>query len=135
MSAQTSMYLRQYVLEHVLMGADFPSPNALYVGLFTEDPTERGTGAEVSAASYARQEVAWGFVWDRTDAATNSGILTFPVAGEDWGLVTHWAVFDAVEDGNMLYFGKLNLSRDTVMGVGNVCPAGSIVIDASGVGA
>lgn len=132
MTAQTSTYLRQYVLEHVLQAANHDSPANLYVALFLEDPTEAGTGQEVDAASYARREVAWDLVTDRSDAMQNNALLSFPAAVQDWGLVTHWGVYDALTAGNLLYYGRLNLARNTEVGVTNVAPAGTIVIDASG---
>lgn len=132
MAAQTSKYLRQYVLEHVLMQADHPSPTNLYLGLFLEDPTDEGTGTEVSGDGYVRQEVAWEF-GSRVDEVINTALLEFPEALEDWGIATHWGVFDAVTDGNLLYFAVINLQRDTGTGDFNVVPAGRLKIDASGV--
>lgn len=131
MSAQTSMYLRQYVMEHVLMRANHDSPDNLYLALFLEDPTPYGTGTEVSGDGYARQEVAWEFT-DRVDEAMNSAMLNFPAALEDWGTVTHWGVYDSVTGGNLLYFAEAKLPRVTETGDLNVVPAGSVTIDASG---
>jgi len=108
------------------------SPTNLYLGLFLSDPEEDASGTEASGGGYARTQVAWNFLAGRVDAVGNSGLVTFPTATADWGVVTHWAVFDSVTGGNMLYFGSANLARDTSVGVVNIVPVNNLRIDASG---
>ena len=132
MSSQSSLYLRQYILEHVLMHADNPSPTDLYLALFTEDPTPAGTGQEVTGDGYERMEVTWALLSGRVDAAGNSNNITFPEALADWGLVTHWGVMDDVTEGNLLYFGQATLARDSSAGSVLLVPPNNTLVDLSG---
>ncbi len=53
--AEFSNYLENKVLDHVLRNTSYTSPTTVYVGLYTSDPTDAGSGTEVSGGSYARQ--------------------------------------------------------------------------------
>lgn len=83
-------------------------PTAWYVGLHTADPTDAGTGAEVSGNSYARTTVAFSVT---DDTASNSGAVTFPTASGSWGTITHIGVWDASSEGNLLFHGALSASK------------------------
>lgn len=81
---------------------------ATHVGLFTTDPGEAGTGTEVSGGAYARQPITWD-----TAGATNSALITFPVATASWGNVGYVGLFNAASGGNMVWYGPLS-QVDTV---------------------
>lgn len=137
--SQTSLYLRQYVLEQVLLGANHPSPAVLYLALFTTAPTAAGPGTEVLGGAYARQSITWSLdgtaaaITAKTvDNAVNAAILTFPNATVAWGRVTHWAVMDALSGGNLFYYGEVSLSRDIAVGNTQVVPVANLRIDMSG---
>lgn len=105
-------YLETAVLNHVLRGATggtaFTQPAAIYVGLFTADPTESGSTANevsTSGTGYARQSVTFGAPSSGVVANTNN--VVFPRSLAAWGNVTHFALFDASTAGNMLYYGPL----------------------------
>lgn len=136
MPAQTSTYLRQFVLEHVLMGENHPSPTNLYLGLFVEDPTPENTGTEVNptGTNYERQEISWALNGG-SGRAENAITVDFPAATSEWGIVTHWGVFDDETGGNLLYFGAADLARDTIGGIQITVPESSLKIDPSGLDA
>ncbi len=99
-------------------------PTEWFVGLFTEDPTDAGTGAEVDTTvddtAYARQqENAAGFTVSG-DSATNQNALVFPACVYGTGAapydVTHVGIFDAVTGGNLLYHGALDSSKNITVG-------------------
>lgn len=114
MSAKTN-YLEDELIDHILRNAAYSSPAAVYVGLFTAAPGEAGGGTEVTGGSYAREAVT--FSAPSNGATSNSGDVTFTTASDNWGTVTHFAIFDAVSAGNMLYYGALTTSK--VIGTGD----------------
>lgn len=90
-------------------------PTSWFVGLFTSDPGETGSGTELSGNGYARKAVTFTV---SGDLATNSGNIEFDAASGSWGTVTHAAIFDAVSGGNMISYGALQSSK--VIGTGDV---------------
>ena len=89
-------------------------PGTVYVALFTSDPTDAGTGTEVSGGSYARQSIAFSSASGGT--TSNSAKITFPTATADWGTVTHWGLYDASPSGNLLWHGSLSASKAVASG-------------------
>jgi hypothetical protein len=83
-------------------------PTAWYVALFTTDPTDLGSGTEVSGTNYARQSVAFTVTGD---TASNSATITFPAAGSNWGTISHVGVYDASTSGNLLFHGAVTTSK------------------------
>lgn len=100
------------VLDH-LFGKGAYTPPTIYVALSTADPTDDGSGAaEPSGNGYARVETA-GSDWDASSggATANANAITFPEASGSWGTVTHFALYDAATNGNMLAHGALDSSE------------------------
>jgi hypothetical protein len=107
--AELSNYLENKLLDHVLRNVSYTSPTTVYVGLFTADPTDAGTGTEVSGGSYARQIVS---VTTATGGiVTSSADVTFPQATGSWGTVSHIGLLDALSSGNLLMHTPLTTSR------------------------
>jgi hypothetical protein len=52
--SQMSDYLEGQIRAHIFRTATFTKPGALHVSLHTADPTDAGTGTEVSGGAYAR---------------------------------------------------------------------------------
>lgn len=115
-----SNYLEDLVLNATLRATSWPSwgTGSHYVALHTADPTDAGTGTEVSGGSYARVAVSrasgsWAAPSNNAGAqqTSNAGTITFPTPSANWGTVTHFAIWDASSAGNMLYSGALTTSR------------------------
>jgi hypothetical protein len=102
-----SNYAENKLLDHVLKVAAFSVPANLYVALSLADPTEDGSGLdEPAGGAYARVQCnAWDVAANR--ATSNTSVIQFPRATDDWGAITHWALFDASSGGNMLAYGAL----------------------------
>jgi hypothetical protein len=84
-------------------------PTAWYLGLFTANPDEDGSGAtEISGSGYARKSVAFTV---SGNLATNSAAVEFDVATGSWGTVSHVAVFDASSSGNQIAYAALTTSK------------------------
>lgn len=107
--AAMSNYLENALINATLRNTAYSSPATVYVGLFTSDPTDAGSGTEVSGGSYARKSMA--FDAPSNGASTNSGAVEFDQATGNWGTITHFAIFDALTSGNMLYHGALTTSK------------------------
>lgn len=126
MSAMSD-YLEAALLDHVFNADTLTAPD-VWIALHTADPTDVGSGTEVSGGSYARARVypnAGGtpeFAQAVTDGigkmVTNADDVTFPTATASWGTVTHVALWDAVTSGNLLYHGALDDQQ--VVGIGGV---------------
>jgi len=101
-------YLENAFLNHVLRNVAYTPPSAIYVGLFTVAPGEAGGGTEISTTStgYGRQSATFGAAADGSTSNTN--VMTFGPALQSWGSVAAFALFDAVTNGNMLYYGTVS---------------------------
>lgn len=107
--AEFSNYLENKVLDHVLRNTSYTSPTTVYVGLFTSDPTDAGTGTEVSGGSYARQALS--VTTASGGIVTSSADVTFPQATASWGTVSHIGLMDALSSGNLLMHTPLTTSK------------------------
>jgi hypothetical protein len=104
-----SDYLENAILNAVLRNTAYTSPSQVYIALFTSDPTDAGTGTEVTGGGYARQQIT--FNAPSNGQVTNSADILFPVATASWGTVTHIGIYDASTGGNLLFHGALTTSK------------------------
>lgn len=104
-----SNYTENLALKWLLTTDAATRPTAWYVALFTTDPTDAGSGTEVSGTNYTRKTVAFSVT---DDTATNSGAVTFDAAGSGgWGTITHVGIYDASTSGNLLFHGAVTTSK------------------------
>ena len=96
------------VLEWLFTDTSVTRPTAWYVGLFTTDPTDAGTGTEVSGGSYVRKAATFSVTGD---TATTTAAVEWPVATADWGTITHIGVYDASTAGNLIAYAALTASK------------------------
>jgi hypothetical protein len=108
MSAMSN-YLENALINATLRNTSYTSPATVYAALFTSDPTDAGTGTEVSGGSYARKAITFGA--PSNGASTNSAAVEFDQATASWGTVTHFGLYDASTSGNLLYHGALTASK------------------------
>jgi len=107
--AEMSNYLENALINATLRNTSYSSPATVYVGLHTADPTDAGTGTEVSGGSYARTAVTFGA--PSNGVTTNSADVEFPQASGSWGTITHIGIWDASSTGNLLYHTALDTSK------------------------
>lgn len=134
-----SDYLEAALLNEIFNNTNLAPPTT-YVALFTSDPTDAGSGTEVSGGSYARVQVnpngGSSPTWDSAavDApgykVANTHDITFPAATAAWGTVTHFGIFDAASGGNLLYHGALDTSKAVGSGDTFKFAAGDLVLRA-----
>ena len=107
--AEMSNYLENALINATLRATTFTSPATVYVGLYTADPTDAGTGTEVSGGSYARTSVTFGA--PSNGVSTNSAAVEFPQCTLTWGTVSHIGILDASTSGNLYYHTALDSSK------------------------
>jgi len=101
------------VLDKLYGGTDFTPPASYYIGLFTTNPGDDGTGGtEVSGSGYARVQVVnnvTNFPAASGGSKSNGTVITFPAAsGGSWGTVVGFGLFDAASGGNLLGVGTIS---------------------------
>lgn len=129
--SRMSDYLEVELRKHIFRTGSFTKPTALYVSLHTADPTDTGTGTEVSGGSYARVQrdpldANWSGASSTDGVTKNVAAITFPAPTANWGSITHFGIWDASSAGNMICSGALGTPKT----VNNGDPAPSFAGDA-----
>ena len=107
--AEMSNYLENALINVTLRNTTYTAVATPYIALFTSDPTDAGSGTEVSGGSYARTSVTFGS--PSNGVTTNSADVTFPTATASWGTVSHIGLYDASTSGNLLFHTPLDTSK------------------------
>ena len=107
--AEMSNYLEGALINATLRNTAYTSPSAVYIGLYTSDPTDANTGTEVSGGSYTRTAVTMGA--PSNGVSTNTAAVEFPQASGSWGTVGWIGILDATSSGNLLYHTALDTSK------------------------
>jgi hypothetical protein len=98
-------------------------PASFFVALLTQAPGEQADGTLLSeppvTSGYARIElpndqVSWGQAAGGVIATTAS--VFYATATADWPVITHYALCDAVVEGNVYLFGAFNVPRKVAAG-------------------
>lgn len=123
--AGLSDYAENKIVDLLLRGQAFTAPTNTYVGLLTAAPSDSGGGTEVSGGSYARVAVSGALAsWAGTQSAgsttassgtggqtSNNAAVTFPSPTGNWGVCTHYGVYDASTSGNLLFWAALTTPK------------------------
>lgn len=137
--ADYTNYLENKLADHLFRTTTY-TPGTLYVGLITAvADKEVGTVTEVTGGSYARVSVTKGdSSWKGTHGSatgnssgtsgtvSNASAITFPAPTANWGVVTHFGIWDASTSGNLLIVAALTTSKT----INNGDAAPSFAIDA-----
>lgn len=109
----TSTYFLNNIMGNVFQTKTSPAlPSKFYLGLSTSAPAIDGTGVTEppTSAGYARVELT--SLGEPTDGVIkNSSEISFPESSTSWGTITHFVIYDAQTDGNLLMFNTLSHSR------------------------
>lgn len=109
--AEMSNYLEVALLNGTLNGTTYTAPAAVYVALFTSNPTDAGSGTEVSGGSYARTAVTFATASGTSGSVASNADCTFPQATGNWGTVGWIGIYDASTSGNLLYHTALDAAK------------------------
>jgi len=107
--AEMSNFLENALINATLRNTTYTSVATVYVSLWTSDPTDAGSGTEVSGGSYARTAVTFGA--PANGVTTNNADVTFPTATGSWGTVGWIGINDASTSGNLLYHTALDTAK------------------------
>jgi hypothetical protein len=131
-------YFENKIIDHLFRATTY-TPSTVYVGLMTSVCSDSAAGTEVSGGNYARVSVSKvDASWKGTHASatgassgtsgtiSNAAAVTFPAPTANWGVVTHWGIWDASSSGNLLVCDDLTVSKT----INNGDAAPSFAIDA-----
>jgi hypothetical protein len=107
--AEMSNYLENALLNAVLRNTSYTSPSTVFVALYTSDPTDAGSGTEVSGGSYARKSVT--FAEPSDGVVLSNAAVEFDQATASWGTVGYIGLMDAVTTGNLLFHTALTTAK------------------------
>ena len=124
--AEMSNYLETKVLDYVLRNTADWAPTTVYLALHTADPTDAGSGAEVSGGSYARQTIDFAAASGTGGSVVSSTAESFTVMPAC--TVTHIGVWDAASSGNLLFHTAVDTSKAVLAGDTISVAAGAVTI-------
>lgn len=115
-----NVYEKNQILNNIFINGE----KTIYIGVSKTAPNENGSNCtEPTAASYKRFAASCDTAnWKESTTGTTSNAVTFRFneAEESWTTaaapLTHWVIFDAEKDGNMLFYGELMRSQEVPMG-------------------
>ena len=109
--AEMSNYLENALLNATLNNTSYTSPANIYLALFTSDPTDAGTGTEVSGGNYARQALSFATASGTSGLVATDAAVEFPQATGNWGTVGWIGIYDALTTGNLMYHTALDVAK------------------------
>ena len=109
--AEMSNFLENALINATLRATTYTSVATVYVSLWTSDPTDAGSGTEVSGGSYARTAVSFATASGTSGNVLNDADVTFPTATASWGTVGWIGINDAATSGNLLYHTALDTAK------------------------
>jgi hypothetical protein len=107
--SEMSNYLENALINVTLRATAYTAPATVYVSLWTSDPTDAGSGTEVTGGSYARTAVT--FAAPSNGVTTNNADVTFPTATASWGTVGWIGINDSTSGVNLLYHTPLDTAK------------------------
>lgn len=87
-------------------------PTEYYIGLSTTEPTMAGANVSEPSSSAGYGRVLLDSLGAPVNGVvTNTANINFEESTSSWGTVTHFVIFDAEIDGNLLMYGALSTPR------------------------
>ena len=109
--AEMSDYLERSLLNATLNNTAFTTVATPYISLHTADPTDAGTGTEVSGGSYVRKAASFATASGTGGSVATDADVTFDAATASWGTVTHIGIWNDSSGGDLLYHTALDSSK------------------------
>ena len=109
----TSTYFLNCIMGNVFKTKENPTlPNTYYLGLSSTAPAVDGSGVSEPLASSGQQRVEFTNLGEPVNGViSNESEISFPESSASWGTVTHFVLYDAPTNGNLLMFNVLSQSR------------------------
>ena len=124
----TSTYFLNCIMGNVFQTKLSPGlPSKVYLGLSSSAPDVDGSGATepLASAGYSRVELNSLDV-PTHGVLTNKSEISFPESSASWGTVTHFVLYDAPVNGNLLMFNVLSQARSVEQATIVMVKAGSL---------
>lgn len=125
-------YFANKIMDDLFGLVTYAPPSSYYLAVSKTAINVDGSGiTEPSVGSYARVEMEndkTTFSNASNGSVTNDVQFKFPEATLDWGVVTHFAIFDAATGGNMLLYGELVAPRTIESSTTLVLEPGSMIL-------
>lgn len=119
-------YVKNLILDYIWGKQTYTVPNTVYVGLCTACNDNGTVTGEPTIGTYGYARVAvtnnditttWGAAAAGIKRNSN-GTIQFPqVTTASWGTLTYWFISDAATAGNILWYGALDTSLVSVVGM------------------
>jgi hypothetical protein len=109
--SEMSNYLENALINVTLRATAYTAPATVYVSLWTSDPTDAGSGTEVSTSGTGYARTAVTFAAPSGGVTTNSADVTFPTATASWGTVGWIGINDSTSGVNLLYHTPLDTAK------------------------
>jgi hypothetical protein len=115
-------YAETQLINHIFRTASFTKPTTLNLALFTAvGDGEAATVTELTGNGYARVacnplDANWSAPVSGNGTTYNVNVITFPAATADWGIITHFGIYDASTAGNLLIYAPLTIARNITNG-------------------
>lgn len=109
----TTTYFLNNIMGNVFTTKTDPTlPINYYIGLSTSAPSLDGSGVSepASSAGYARVRLS-NLSEPINGVITNQSAVSFEESISDWGLITHFVIYDSLTGGNLLMYDALSASR------------------------
>ena len=89
-------------------------PANYYIGLTATEPSISGENkGEPSMSGTGYSRVLLSSLSEPADGVIkNTAVISFDESITDWGIMTHYTVYDAQTGGNLLFYGPLSLIRN-----------------------
>lgn len=110
----TSTYFLNCIMGNVFKTKENPTlPNKVYLGLSSTAPAVDGSGVSepLASAGYERVELTNHLGEPSNGVISNDSEISFLESSASWGTVTHFVLYDAPTNGNLLMFNVLSQSR------------------------
>lgn len=103
----------------------------LWASLHTAEPVFDGASNEVTGVNYARESLDG--VWDTPgERATTNGVdVSFPVAGDEWGTVTHFGLYNDETAGDLVWYTEMTPEVTVHSGDSLTLPSGNLNAEAA----
>ena len=117
----TTNYFLNSIMGNVFKSKTNPAlPDNYYIGLSTSEPNIEGGNVSEPPSNGGYSRVLLTELKEPVNGViTNKSSISFNESTSDWGVITHFVIYDAATDGNLLMYDTLTSSRtvesDTVV--------------------
>ena len=121
-------YLENKILDHIFSTAYYSQP-ILCIALFQTDPTEAGSGTEVSIVDTGYNRIrSTDWTISSSGYVYNVATIQFSTAITTWGTIPYFAIYDSSVSGNMIAYSSLTTSKTIGIGDSIAFSSGSLSI-------